>query len=123
MKRNILVVSLVLMVGLLSLTACGANNEASKTSNDSIGLSTDAALTETVDTSADVSSEQQTNTQQANDQLSSNGNGATILAQSNNAITDTEKQKILTELNTKIDSLINSINALDDVQESDLTFE
>lgn len=49
-------------------------------------------------------------------------NGASIVAKSNNTISDSEKKKILDELNTEIDSLIKNVNELEDAQDSDLTY-
>jgi hypothetical protein len=110
----------ILMLTLLGLTACGTS---SQTTGDSDSSGEVLSTSEMSSTSAVNSGSDDNEAIAADDQPIAGENGATILAQSNNAITDSEKQKILNELNTEIDSLINSINALDDVSDSDLTFE
>ena len=115
MNRKSLIVIMILLLALLTLTACGKTEEAAKAS-DHPSTSPVSETTETGISGTTQASGSQTETVNT-------GNGATIIAKSNNAVTDSEKQKILTNLNSEIDNLINSINALDDVQASDLTFE
>ena len=111
MNRKSLIVIMILLLALLTLTACGKTEEAAKASDNPSTLPL-SETTETLGTS-----------QLPSDQADGTGNGATIIAKSNNAVTDSEKQLILNNLNSEIDNLINSINALDEVQASDLTLE
>ncbi|OCZ49851.1 hypothetical protein [Dehalobacter sp. TeCB1] len=49
--------------------------------------------------------------------------GVTILTKSDNVYTDAQKQQTLKELSGEIDKLIESINNLDEAQDSQLTFD
>lgn len=122
MKRKSLMMMMILLLAFLVLTACAKTEKTSKVSDNPGGLSTDQTTSEAL-TGMPYS---MGSGKQASNPVSSTGNkgnGATIIAQSNNAVTDSEKQKILRDLNGEIDNLINRINALDSIQESDLTFE
>ena len=48
----------------------------------------------------------------------------TVIAKSNNTVSDVEKQTVLNQLGHEMDSLLNTVNDknLDEVQESDLSF-
>jgi|GEM_PF-5139166 len=118
-SRRYLIIG-ILMLALLCLTACGTSSQTTGDSDNSSERSPTSEMTNAPDVNSGSDGNEAI---VADDQPIAGENGATILAQSNNAITDSEKQKILNELNTEIDSLINSINALDDVSDSDLTFE
>jgi len=48
--------------------------------------------------------------------------GVTVISKSDNVYTDAQKQQTLNELTGEIDKLIESINSLDEAQNSELTF-
>lgn len=67
-------------------------------------------------------SEEETNTEAQQAQNTANS-GVTVISKSDNVYSDAQKQQTLKDLTSEIESLIDSIESLDDVQDSELNFE
>jgi len=68
------------------------------------------------------SSVKTTNTETQQSQNTENS-GVTVISKSDNVYSDAQKQQTLEDLTSEIDKLIDSIESLDDVQDSELSFE
>ena len=103
MTRGRLIAIIILLAAIIVFTACG-RSESQESQADTKGVS---------------STEESISTNQTD---ATNG-AITVLSKSDNAVKDAEKQKVIVDLNSEIDDLIDSINSLEEVQGSDLTFE
>ena len=103
MVKKFSVIILVIMTAFFALTSC-----------------TTTGNTEAQADNSSPASSQQTDSVE---QTSSLDSGITVISKSDNAVVDADKQKVISDLNNEIDDLINNVNALDDIQDSDLTFE
>jgi ABC-type Fe3+-hydroxamate transport system substrate-binding protein len=137
MKKYLVFISFILVFSMTIMTGCGSGQETADQSTDQTAeQSTQTAAAETgtsdatnPDGSAVAEGSSAQDTTLAGGASSDGAAGtepagnASVIVQSNNAITDAEKQQILNELNSEIDSLINSLNGLEDATDADLTFE
>ena len=53
---------------------------------------------------------------------SSSNSGAAVIVKSDNIVTDADKQEVLNQLQNEVDSMVDSLNNMDDVSDSDLKF-
>ncbi len=134
---------IILVLSIFAFTACGTSGD----SGDSLIQNEEADIAasaepEEISTQDDM----KTNLEEATDQeTSSNGQvnagttdtalqtveteqsgasteAASVIVKSDNIVTNAEKQQVLTELNGEIDDLLESLNQLDEVDESELEF-
>lgn len=102
--------AIALCICLIILTACGSNIEAGTNSgdnNDSVQSVTSSTI-----------------------QVENTGNSVdgsktvTVLAKSNNTVSDMEKKAVLDQLGAEMDGLLNTINEIeaDTIQDSELSF-
>lgn len=103
MTRGRVIAIIILLAAIIVFTACGkSESQESKAGAQSVSSTEESISTEQTDTT---------------------GGAITVLSKSDNAVKDVDKQKVIVDLNSEIDDLIDSINSLEDVQSSDLTFE
>jgi hypothetical protein len=102
--------AIALCLCLIILTACGSNLEA-------------------VNDSGDINDGTQSVTASAiqGDNTGSSSDGSetvTVLAKSNNTVSDKEKQEVLDQLGAEMDGLLNTINEVEaeSIQDSELSF-
>lgn len=136
MKRIILLLTLVL---ILFVAGCNKHTSKIKDNTDISDIeesSTDNPQKDSEDTSdGDSHSSTEDNNDKSTEEGSSNtsddNNDGTnnqnqsveIIAKSDNNVTSEEKEKILNELNALLDDVLNNINNMDNVEDSDLSLE
>jgi uncharacterized protein YcfL len=108
--------AITLCVCLIILTACGSNIE-SGTNSGSIDDSVQSA------TSSAIQGEAIENAETTESSLD-NSETVTVLAKSNNTVSDIEKQEVLDQLGAEMDVLLNTINEVESetIQDSELSF-
>lgn len=107
MKR-IIAVSLLAVLCLMILGAC-----VKKDTSDAAAASGSASAQATLRESADTAAVTESGAAEATP-------GSLIIAESSNTISDAEKQEILDGLMGEIDSVLGSIDSLEDLEDSDL---
>ena len=117
--------SLLLCLCLFLLTACTgttSSDSENQTSGNANGVSNEAT-SGNQQNGADQTSQQGT-TNLTNGSITNTQDSVTVIAKSNNTVSDAEKQTVLNQLGYEMDGLLNTVNDknLDEVQESDLGF-
>ena len=117
--------SLLLCLCLFLLTACtgttSSDSENQKSGNAS-GVSYEATAGNQQNDTDQAGQQGPTNL--ANESSTNTQDSVTVIAKSNNTVSDAEKQTVLNQLGYEMDGLLNTVNDknLDEVQESDLGF-
>lgn len=137
MRKSMLGLSMAIALVIFSCTSCTSNSPAWPAKQEVEGQTVDSGKAETTGgtnspeagaaNGASKGSSSQTTSQTtpaASEQsVGAANSGVTVISKSDNVYTDAQKQQTLTELQGEIDKLIESINNLDEAQDSQLTFD
>lgn len=117
MKKGMIPISIVVAFVLFSCVACAnspADLPAKQAAEEQVSGSQTSGESGSSDKTASAGSQQS---------ASGTDSGVTVISKSDNVYTDAQKQQNLNELTEEIDKLIESINSLDEAQDSELTFD
>ncbi|MEI8216286.1 MAG: hypothetical protein WCF96_04250 [Eubacteriales bacterium] len=125
MNRSRTFFSLLLCLCLFLLTSC-TGTTSSDSENQTSGNTNEVSNEATAGNHQSVANQtsQQVTTNLTNGSVANTQDSVTVIAKSNNTVSDVEKQTVLNQLGHEMDSLLNTVNDknLDEVQESDLSF-
>ncbi|XCH79126.1 MAG: hypothetical protein WHF31_00150 [Candidatus Dehalobacter alkaniphilus] len=115
MKKSMIALSMVIALVIFSCTACAQSSSdlPAKQTAESQGVNSDKTGTTASQTTSAATEQSAGGTD----------SGVTVITKSDNVYTDAQKQQTLNELTGEIDKLIESINNLDEAQDSQLTFD
>jgi hypothetical protein len=113
--KKVLVLSITLAL-ILSLSACVkyGNENSGTNSTSSTNSSESSSSSSTIITNRSQGSQNQG----SQSQDSQNGN---VVAHSNNAVTDSQKQDVLNQLDSELNGALKDVNSLDTVADSETT--
>lgn len=120
MSKKVIILGVFLILGLFIVIGCNGSRQNVAPTNESTNTGVETALPS--DPAQPGGASMPAN---SGDIPESDGSGtsASIIVQSDNAVTDAEKLAVLNELQSEIDNLIDSLNNLEDASDSELTFE
>jgi len=111
--KKIIVISLIAVMSLLLLGACVKND-----ASNAAAASSSVSAPETASEPADETASDTAATQSSADAGATPG--SVIISESSNTISDSEKEEVLNGLMGEIDSVLGSIDSLEDLEDSDL---
>jgi|GEM_PF-2671996 len=125
MKKGMVRISIVVALVIFSCVACAksaADLPAKQAAEDQMSSSEKTESSGEIKSGEIITSEEPASawTQQS---ASGTNSGVTVISKSENVYTDAQKQQTLKELTGEIDKLIESINNLEEAQDSELTFD
>lgn len=116
MRKKAVMIPILLIFLLFIITSCGKqSNSSDKLDNDNVKKETsEISSKEKKDSASNEKLQGDTSTNQAisGGDLSKN---ASVIAKSDNNLTDSERQAIVEDLTNEIDRLINDVNQLEDL--------
>ncbi|RJE49178.1 MULTISPECIES: hypothetical protein [unclassified Dehalobacter] len=114
MKKKIIWVSIAAVLLIFSCVACAKSSS---------GLPAKQAADSQAANSGQTGTSKEINPSSTKQSLDGTNSGVSVISKSDNVYTDAQKQQTLNELSGEIDKLIESINNLDEAQDSELTFD
>jgi len=119
--NNTVILFMILTLMLFILAACGNSGSGSLDNDDEI--QTDGANQSDISQMGQNPEVAGNSPASAEDSQADDPSGfASVIVKSDNTVTDVEKQEVLNELESEIDTLVNILNQLDEVTESDLDY-
>lgn len=119
--RRLLMLTVVTAL-LILFVSCKADTENESNKGSNLQSDTSSAIKNKISAVKNSgSSESETSDTISTSSYSSTAGGGNIIAKSDNAVTDKQKKQLLESLEKELDNLLNDIENLDEISDSDLS--